>query len=108
MNSDREDTDAFAVFCDSQDQGVTPMGLSFDKGRPARWTTFETKNDAHRAIIVEIKRCIDQFDRGDISFDEAVNSLHVQGGMYVLPVTLHADGSVSTEDEEYPVPISEC
>lgn len=81
--------DRFAIFCDTTSQ-PTIIGTTEDAaGR--RWLTFETEREAQLDIVEDLEEHIRQFKEGERGYDE------VPLNFFVLPVTLHADGSISTE-----------
>ena len=92
------DQDKFAIFCDTICQGTVPVGTVQENDGPPQWLTFDTEREAELDIIDDLEEHIRQFREGEREFDA------VPVDLFVLPVTLHPDGSLSTEQDHYPSP----
>lgn len=90
--------DCFAIFCDTLCQGRVPVGTVTEQGKPTKWSTFATERQAQLEIVDDFEEHLRQFKAGERGFDEIVPDCYVQA------VTLHPDGSLSTEDGHFPPP----
>jgi hypothetical protein len=100
--SPSETQDVFVLACDTLCQGVVPVGTIHEDGQPQKWLTFETEREAQLEIIDDIEEHIRQFRDGEREFEEiAFNDT------FVMPATLHPDGSITTEHATYPPPTND-
>jgi hypothetical protein len=88
----------FAIFCDTLCQGSVPVGLLHEEGQPTRWLTFDTEREAQLDIVDDIEEHIRQFREGEREFED------LSVDLYIVPVTVYPDGSISTESETFPPP----
>jgi hypothetical protein len=89
--------DGFVIFCNMLG-GDEPVGTVTEEGEPAQWELFATEREAQLSIVDDLEEHIRQFVTGDRAYDE------IPTGLYVVAVTRHPDGSLSTEGGEFGPP----
>lgn len=92
------DRDVFVLFCRMLGRDE-PSGTVHEDGKPPAWDTYETEREAQLEILDGIEEHIRHFRAGVREFDEIDFD-----SFYVVPATLHADGTLSTENGDYGLP----
>lgn len=94
------DTKGYAIFCSTLCEGEIPVGCISEDGQPDRWQTFDTEREAQLEIVEDLEEHIRQFKDGDRDYDE----IDMPPNCYTQLVTIHPDGSISTDTDTYPAP----
>jgi hypothetical protein len=92
------DRDVFVLFCRMLGKDE-PTGTIHEDDKPPAWDTYDTEREAQLEILDVIEEHIRQFRAGEREFDEIDFD-----SFYPVPATLHADGTLSTEDGDYGLP----
>jgi hypothetical protein len=74
-----------------------PVATESEEGQPPKWLTFATEREAQLEIIGDAEEYIRQFKAGERDFD-------IWPEFYVRKVRLLDDGTLVTEDAEFPPP----
>jgi hypothetical protein len=87
MNSENSSTtrDGFCIYIDTFCQGPVPV-VSDDNG----YIVFNTELEAQREIVDDLMIRLQQFLDGDREYEDAISVEE-----YIVPVTLHADGTIT-------------
>ncbi|MGD1021030.1 MAG: hypothetical protein ABSA12_17120 [Verrucomicrobiia bacterium] len=80
--------DGFCIYIDTLCQGPVPV-VSDGEGK---YIVFETELEAQREIVDNAVIRLRQFLEGDRDFDDAITVEE-----YVVPVTVHPDGTITDE-----------
>lgn len=78
----------FAIYITTLCQGPVPV-VSDGEGK---YVVFETELDAQREIVDNAMTRLQQFLEGERDFDDAITVEE-----YVVPVTVHPDGTITDE-----------
>lgn len=78
----------FCIFLDTVCQGSVPAVTDGE----GKIVVFETENDAQREIVDHAMIRLQQFLDGERDFEDAMTVEE-----YVVPVTIHQDGSITDE-----------
>lgn len=88
-----EPKSCFAIFCAGD-----PVGTITEDGQPTVWETHATEREAQLSIVEDMEEYIRQFKEGKFPYEDIVPDL------YVVPVELHPDGSLSSPDGDWDPP----
>jgi hypothetical protein len=78
----------FCIYIDTFFQGPVPIVSDGEK-----YIIFETELEAQREIVDNAMIRLEQFQRGERDFDDAITVEE-----YVVPVTVHPNGVITDED----------
>jgi|SRR5882724_6686478 len=79
----------FCIYINTFCQGSVPV-VSDGEGK---YVVFETELEAQREIVDSLQIHLEQFLDGERDFDDAITVEE-----YVVPVTVHPDGTITDED----------
>ena len=88
MSKDKELRKGFCIYINTFCQGPVPV-VSDDDG----YVVFETELEAQKEVVDNQMTRLRQFLDGERDFEDAI-----QTEEYVVPVTVHPDGSFTDED----------
>ena len=84
----------FCIYIDTFCQGPVPVVSEMDGGSVGgeKYVVFETELEAQRDIVDNAMSRLQQFLDGERDFDDAITLEE-----YVVPVTVHLDGTITDE-----------
>lgn len=84
----------FCIYIDTLCQGPVPVVSEADGKSVAegKYVVFKTELEAQKEIVDNAMICLQQFLDGERDFDDAITVEE-----YVVPVTVHPDGTITDE-----------
>ena len=80
--------EGFCIYINTFCQGPVPV-VSDENG----YVVFATELEAQREIVDKLQICLNQFLDGERDYEDAITVEE-----YVVPVTVHSDGTITDED----------